>query len=62
MATAETTGFTPDDVALLRLVADCNERDSIALWNERADDLDGSKAVASLRALADRIEASLAPK
>lgn len=54
--------LTPEDVALLRFVADCNDRDNIALFHERDDDPNGDKAIASLLELADRIEALLPPK
>ena len=54
--------FTWDDVDLLRFVAEANERDNIALYNERPGDKDGAKAIAELRALADRIAALLPPR
>lgn len=54
--------ITREWVTLLRFVADCSERDSIALYNEREADKDGSQAIASLRAMAAALESYLRPE
>ena len=40
-------GVSAEDIEVLRLVADCNERDNIALWRERSGDPEGVMLIAT---------------
>lgn len=57
--TQDSDELTADDVELLRTVARANETGKIAMYHERKELPEGQAAIAALRDLADRIEATL---